>query len=112
MTNSHTIDVEKLLADQLATASPDLPRGLLSTFIAALMSAEADALCGGGAGLGVGGCGRCTELAVGGYRGYGPGGGLCHNGSGRPPAHTGNSWSITAASCLAERHSCMVITSW
>jgi putative transposase len=32
-----------LLADQLATASPDL---LLSTFIVALMSAEADALCG------------------------------------------------------------------
>ena len=25
---------------------------------------------------------------------------------------TGSSWSITAASCLAERHSCMVITSW
>jgi putative transposase len=40
MTNSHPIDVEKLLADQLATASPDLLRGLLSTFIAALMSAE------------------------------------------------------------------------
>ena len=46
MTNPHPIDVEKLLADQLATASPDLLRGLLSTFIAALMSAEADALCG------------------------------------------------------------------
>ena len=45
MTSSHPIDVEKLLADQLATASPDLLRGLLSTFIAALMGAEADALC-------------------------------------------------------------------
>ncbi len=35
-------------ADQLAQASPDLLRGLLSTFIAALMGAEADALCGAG----------------------------------------------------------------
>jgi putative transposase len=50
MTASHPIDVEKLLADQLATASPDLLRNLLSTFIAALMSAEADALCGAGYG--------------------------------------------------------------
>jgi putative transposase len=40
MTSSHPIDVEKLLADQLATASPDLLRSLLSTFIAALMSAD------------------------------------------------------------------------
>jgi hypothetical protein len=44
VTSPHPIDVEKLLADQLATASPDLLRGLLSTFIQALMSAEADAL--------------------------------------------------------------------
>ena len=50
MTNPHLIDVEKLLADQLATASPDLLRGLLSAFMAALMSAEADALCGAGYG--------------------------------------------------------------
>jgi transposase-like protein len=50
MTSPHPIDVEKLLADQLATASPDLLRGLLSTFIHALMSAEADGLCGAGYG--------------------------------------------------------------
>jgi hypothetical protein len=50
MTNHHPIDVEKLLEEQLATASPDLLRGLLSTFIQALMSAEADALCGAGYG--------------------------------------------------------------
>lgn len=50
MTSPHPIDVEKLLADQLATASPDLLRGLLSTFIHALMGAEADALCGAGYG--------------------------------------------------------------
>ncbi len=43
MTSSHLIDAEQLLADQLAQASPDLLRGLLSTFIAALMGAEADA---------------------------------------------------------------------
>ncbi|EAY59405.1 hypothetical protein TBCG_01035 [Mycobacterium tuberculosis C] len=48
MTSSHLIDAEQLLADQLAQASPDLLRGLLSTFIAALMGAEADALCGAG----------------------------------------------------------------
>ncbi len=41
MTSSHLIDTEQLLADQLAQASPDLLRGLLSTFIAALMGAEA-----------------------------------------------------------------------
>ena len=50
MTDQHPIDVEQLLADQLATASPDLLRGLLSTFIQALMSAEADAVCGAGYG--------------------------------------------------------------
>ncbi|PBD12035.1 IS256 family transposase, partial [Mycobacterium avium subsp. hominissuis] len=50
MTASHPIDVEKLLEKQLATASPDLLRALLSTFIAALMSAEADAVCGAGYG--------------------------------------------------------------
>jgi len=50
MTNPHPVDVEKLVADQLASASPDLLRGLLSTFIQALMSAEADVLCGAGYG--------------------------------------------------------------
>ena len=50
MTSSHPIDVEKLLADQLATASSDLLRGLLSTFIAALMGTEADGLCDAGYG--------------------------------------------------------------
>jgi len=49
MTAPHHIDVEKLVAEQLATATPDLLRSL-STFIAALMSAEADTLCGTGYG--------------------------------------------------------------
>ena len=41
-----SIDPAQFLHDQLASASPDLLRELLSTFLAALMSAEADALCG------------------------------------------------------------------
>jgi transposase-like protein len=41
-----SIDPARMLHDQLATASPDLLRDLLSTFIDALMGAEADALCG------------------------------------------------------------------
>ena len=50
MTNHYPIDAEMLLTDQLASASPDLLRGLLSVFIQALMSAEADAVCGAGYG--------------------------------------------------------------
>ena len=41
-----SIDPARFLHDQLAAASPDLLRTLLSTFIDALMSAEADAVCG------------------------------------------------------------------
>ena len=41
-----SIDPARMLQDQLVTASPDLLRDLLSTFIDALMGAEADALCG------------------------------------------------------------------
>src|SRR5215218_4673281 len=41
-----SIDPAGFLHDQLAAASPDLWRSLLSTFVGALMSAEADALCG------------------------------------------------------------------
>jgi transposase-like protein len=41
-----SIDPAGFLHDQLAAASPDLLRSLLSTFVEALMSAEADALCG------------------------------------------------------------------
>ncbi|MFD6676978.1 IS256 family transposase, partial [Rhodococcus zopfii] len=46
MTTAHDIDLHQLLEDRLTGASPDLLRELLSTFIHALMSAEADALCG------------------------------------------------------------------
>jgi putative transposase len=40
------IDPAQFLHDQLASASPDLLRSLLSTFIEAVMSAEADVICG------------------------------------------------------------------
>jgi len=41
-----SIDPARLLEEQLAQASPDLLRELLTTFINTLMSAEADAVCG------------------------------------------------------------------
>jgi putative transposase len=48
ITSVNLIDPESFVADQLAAASPDLLRSLLSTFIQALMGAEADAICGAG----------------------------------------------------------------
>jgi putative transposase len=41
-----SIDPARMLHDQLASASPDLLRSLLAAFLDALMSAEADAVCG------------------------------------------------------------------
>ena len=46
MTVSPIIDPARLIEEQLAQASPDLLRELLTTFINTLMSAEADAVCG------------------------------------------------------------------
>src|SRR5690606_27388265 len=48
MTAPTSIDPARFLHEQLAQASPDLMRELLSTFINALLSAEADAVCGAG----------------------------------------------------------------
>src|SRR5919107_1977689 len=48
MTAPSSIDPARVLHDQLAQASPDLMRELLSTFIDALLSADADAVCGAG----------------------------------------------------------------
>jgi putative transposase len=48
MTAPTSIDPARFLHEQLAQASPDLMRDLLSTFIDALLSAEADAVCGAG----------------------------------------------------------------
>ena len=46
MTVTPSIDAARLLEEQLAQASPDLLRELLTTFVNTLMSAEADAVCG------------------------------------------------------------------
>src|SRR5689334_20755447 len=46
VTAPSSIDPARFLHDQLASASPDLLRSMLTTFIDALMSAEADAVCG------------------------------------------------------------------
>ena len=46
MTAPSSIDPARFLHEQLASASPDLLRSMLATFVNALMSAEADAVCG------------------------------------------------------------------
>src|SRR6478672_11126587 len=46
MTAPHMIDPAGMLGQALSDASPDLMRTLLSTVINALLSAEADAVCG------------------------------------------------------------------
>ena len=48
MTAPSSIDPARFLHEQLAQASPDLLRQMLTTFINTLMSAEADAVCGAG----------------------------------------------------------------
>src|SRR4051812_5376853 len=46
MTAAPMIDPARFLHEQLAQASPDLLRQMLTTFINTLMSAEADSVCG------------------------------------------------------------------
>jgi len=46
MTAPHFIDPARFLSEQLEQASPDLMRQMLTTFINALMNAEAEAVCG------------------------------------------------------------------
>jgi transposase-like protein len=50
MAATPSIDVSGWLHEQLAQASPDLLRAMVTTFAEALMSAEADAVCGAGYG--------------------------------------------------------------
>ena len=50
MTAGPSIDPAEFLNEQLAQASPDLMRDLLTTFVNALLSAQADAVCGAGYG--------------------------------------------------------------
>jgi putative transposase len=47
MTAGPSIDPELFLHEQLAQASPDLLREMLTTFINTLLSAQADTVCGG-----------------------------------------------------------------
>jgi len=51
VTAPSSIDPARFLHEQLESASPDLLRQMLTTFINALMSAEADAVCGAPYGL-------------------------------------------------------------
>lgn len=44
----NSIDLPAFMAEHLQRAEPDLLRSMLSTFVQALMSAEADAICGAG----------------------------------------------------------------
>jgi putative transposase len=46
MTAPSSIDPSRFLHEQLGSASPDLRRSMLTTFMNTLMSAEADAICG------------------------------------------------------------------
>lgn len=46
MTAPSSIGPARFLHDQLSSASPDLLRSMLTTFVNALMPAEADAVCG------------------------------------------------------------------
>jgi transposase-like protein len=48
MAAQDSVDVAGWLSDRLADASPDLLRDMIQSFAEALMSAEADALCGAG----------------------------------------------------------------
>ena len=48
MTSPSSIDPSRFLHEQLGSASPDLLRSMLTTFMNTLMSAEADAVCRGG----------------------------------------------------------------
>jgi putative transposase len=51
MTAVPSIDLSGWLSEQLAQSSPDLLRAMLTTFVQALMGAEADAICGAGYGV-------------------------------------------------------------
>src|SRR4029453_18197605 len=50
MTATPSIDLPGWMAEQLSQASPDLLRQMVQTFAEALMSADADAICGAGYG--------------------------------------------------------------
>jgi putative transposase len=51
MTATPSIDLSGWLSEQLGQASPDLLRQMITTFVQALMGADADAICGAGYGV-------------------------------------------------------------
>ena len=50
MAANNSVDAAGMVREQLLSASPDLARQLLTTFVQALMSADADGICGAGYG--------------------------------------------------------------
>ena len=50
MAAPHSVDPAQLLEQHLADASPDLLRQMIATFANAMMSAQADQVCGAGYG--------------------------------------------------------------
>src|SRR5215210_9160377 len=50
MAAPHSVDPAQLLEQHLASASPDLLREMIASFANAMMSAQADQLCGAGYG--------------------------------------------------------------
>ncbi len=50
MAVNHSVDVVAMLREQVVAASPDLARQMLASLAQALMSADADAICGAGFG--------------------------------------------------------------
>ena len=50
MAAPHSVDLAQLLEQHLASASPDLVREMIGTFANAMMSAQADQVCGAGYG--------------------------------------------------------------
>jgi transposase-like protein len=50
MAAPHSVDPAALLEQHLADASPDLLRQMIATFANAMMSAQADQICGAGYG--------------------------------------------------------------
>ena len=63
VTARSSIDPTQFLHEQRASASPDLLRSMLTTFINTLMSAEAGAVCGALGGLGTVRSDWATEVA-------------------------------------------------
>lgn len=63
MTAPHEINLARFLQEHLEQASPDLMRQMLTTFINALMSAEADTVCGAE-------YGRASDARVNSHNGY------------------------------------------